>query len=412
MEGFRFLGFIVVGLTVVAGLDYYQQDKKTEGRMTLSGYAENINQRFNLYQDEKLVQQAQRARQDRWDAGPKPFFPESPSGWTRHALTDTDDKTVSNALALFVSLPKIAFDDAPAELTQMMDASNKRQMRALERTSRLYSKGDDLILLNISFKERSSRNTVAGLAMSGQLAFMESMKKKEGFAVVDGVAFVEETDDLLNDDKQQAYRKITGRVGFDQEVIISLRASAGDDSIRDILNVIDYAGLNALLALPASVVGKGIEVPLDQQPEIADEMIALYDEMKRKQTELGQKKIKNMEPSAIMVNALAGSAYSGDGVVDITGGKVFENQELMQLAYNRTQDMLLTSALQSVPSALKTPEIGLSYSLPDTNVEATEPAAAPAQPSANRTITVNKGGAGASSCAVIGNTKRCSIGDN
>lgn len=410
MESLRFLGFLCVGLIVLIGLDYYKQDTKTDGQLSLSGYVDNVNQRFNRRQDQQNVEKVARERQKRWDAGPKPYFPEPLQGWTRHALTDTGHEAVSTALSLFVPAEKIAFDDAPPQLTQMMDASRERQMRQLERTSALYANGTDLILLNVAFKEKSSRNTVAGLAISGQTAVMESMKKKEGYAVVDGVAFVEELKYQTNRDEVPNYRVFTGRIGFDQEVIISLHTNANDDAIRDMLDAVDYAGMNALLPLPALVVGKGIEVPLDQQPEIADSMMALYDRMKQTQTDLGQEKIRNMDPSAVVINTLAGSGFETEGLVDITGGEVFENQELMQLTYNRTQGMLLMSALRSDASepGSEASGAGAIESLMTQEYETSAPAAASAQAE----VTVRKGGAGESSCAVIGNTKRCSVDDN
>ncbi len=412
MEGFRLLGFIMVTLIVVLGLDYFQQDKKTDQRLSLNGYVDSIHHRFDRHQDEQQAKEVARARQKRWDDGPKPYFPKPLPGWTQYALSDRDQEVVATARSLFFQPTKISFDDVPPELIRLMEIGNEGNMRKLEQTSTLYANGSDLVLLNVTLKKKSSRNTVAGLAMSGQTAVMESMKKKEGYAVVDGVAFVEELKHLENRDEAQKYRTFTGRIGFDEEVIIRLHTTAEDGAIRDMLNVIDYAGLNALLALPASVVGNGIKVPLDRQPEIADQMMSVYNALMIKQNELAQKKIKNIDTSAILINALAGSGYHTDGIVDITGGEVFENQDLMQMTYNRTQDMLLTSVLQAVdpaPESDPAPQPKSSaagFFARFFKSERKTPAAV------SSAVTVSKGGAGGSSCAVIGNAKRCSIGSN
>lgn len=414
MEGFRFLGFIAVTLIVVIGLDYFQQNKKTEARLSLSGYVDSINHRFDQRQDEQQAKEADRARQRRWDAGPQPYFPEPLPGWTQYALTDRDQEVVATALSLFFPPAKIAFDDVPPELVRMMEIGSEGKMRKLERTSALYANGSDLILMTVSFKKKSSRNTVAGLAISGQTAVMDSMKRKEGYAVVDGVAFIEELSQPTSGDDARDYRTFTGRIGFDEEVIIRLHTTAEDSAIRDVLDAIDYAQLNTLLSLPASVVGKGIEVPLDRQPEIADQMMAVYSKLMNKQNDLAHEKIKNIDTSAILINALAGSGYDTDGVVDITGGEVFENQDLMQMTYNRTQDILLTSALQAAdpapePEAESEPKREASNAgFFDRLFKKQRKTPAPVSSS----VTVSKGGAGGSSCAVIGNAKRCSISGN
>ncbi|CUH45569.1 hypothetical protein [Ruegeria atlantica] len=415
MGALRFIGFaLIVGL-VVAGLDYFQQDKRTDDTVSLSGYVETISARFDQSQKEREVKQAARERQKLWDAGAKAFLPSPPEGWAQYALIEPDAKAVSRVLSEFGPVPLISSISGPAELLQLNAAGKDGALRKLDETGTVYAKEGELIWLDITLKPQAARNTLAGLALSAQDAFLDGMKAEQGYAVIDGVAFIETTGNLLDDTKKTNHRTFTGRIGFDQEVVIRLHADASDATIREFLGLVDYAGLNALLPHPALVVGNGIEVPLIRQPEIADEMHDLYETMQIAQLRLGQEKLENLDAAALVANTLSSSGFNSEGVMDITNGEVFENQELSQLSYIRTQNLLLASALSEVETEVAgTGGIGgfikgLMGKVAHANANADEPEPQVA-PSAE--VKVRKGGLGKSSCATLGSSKRCSVGGN
>ncbi|WP_170763699.1 hypothetical protein [Ruegeria lacuscaerulensis] len=417
MDAIRFIGFALIVALVVAGLDYYQQDKKAEGSLSLNGYVETINDRFALYEKERDAQQAERERQKLWKAGAKQYLPEPPPGWKRHALTDTDNEAVSAVLAKFQPAPLISSIADPMELANLNRSGKEGVIRKLDETGMVYSKDQEIVWLDISLKPKSVRNTMAGLALGAQEAFMNGTMIQKGYAIVDGVAFLETTGNLLDGNDKPEYRAFTGRIGFDQEVVIRLNANASDATIREFLGLVDYEGLNALLPLPALIVGQGIDVPLEQQPKIADEMHDLYETMKVAQQKVTQEKLKNLDVASVMVNTLTSSGFNTEGVVDITNGEVFENQELSQLTYIRTQDLLLKSAMSETgPEDDGAGDTGGFFrNLMNKAFKAKADADVAGPKSATSTataVTVRKGGVGGASCAALGSSKRCLVGNN
>ncbi|MDA7963932.1 hypothetical protein [Ruegeria sp.] len=409
MDALRFLGFALVAMIVIAGLDYYQQDKKHEGILSAEGYIDTIRSRFSERQQEKVAEKAERERQDRWKAGAKSYIPNAPDGWSRYAIDDTDAQAVSTVLSDYGPTPLISSISNPVELARLANGGREAALRKLNETGYVFANGTEILWFDISLKPKSARNTLAGLALGRQAAFTNAMKVSEGFAVIDGVAFAEETGDLLGQPNAAEYRRITGRIGFDEEVVLRLHGKASDASIRQLLTAVDYAGLNALLAHPSPAVGQGVAVALDQQPETADRMNDLYREMQRAQDKISQDKIENLDMGAVMVNTLASSGFNTEGMLNITGGEVFENQNLMQVGYGRAQELLLQTDQQE--ASLDTPSetkgvIGtLLAMLPKFGAtSASEEEPAPTE------VRVRKGG-GSSSCSSIGSSKRCSVGN-
>ncbi len=86
----RIIGFALVVVLVLAGLDYYQQDKKSTGTLSASGYVDTIKERLAQYDKELDAEQLERERQQRWRAGSEPFAPKSGEDWVRRAIVDRD----------------------------------------------------------------------------------------------------------------------------------------------------------------------------------------------------------------------------------------------------------------------------------------------------------------------------------
>ncbi|WP_170423230.1 hypothetical protein [Ruegeria arenilitoris] len=415
MDALRFIGFVLIVGLVIAGLDYYQQDKKTGETLSLNAYFDTVSARFDRGQKEREIKNVARERQEKWDAGAKSYLPEPPTDWVRHALTETDNAAVSKVLSTFDPTPLVSSISDPAELALLNTAGKEGVLRKLDETGAVYAKDDELVWLDITLKPQAARNTLAGLALSAQDAFLNGMQVQQGFAVIDGVAFMETVGNLLDGGDKPEFRAFTGRIGFDQEVVIRLHTNASDATIREVLGLVDYAGLNQLLPHPALVVGTGIEVPLAQQPDIADQMHNLYETMQAAQLKLGQEKLKNLDAVSVLANTLTSSGFNSEGVLDITNGEVFENQELSQMAYMRTQNLLLTSALnEKAPQLVSAGGIGgfLKGLIGKASQVAVSAEAAASRPAAPREVKVSKGGLGASSCASLGSSKRCSVGGN
>lgn len=409
MDALRFVGFALVAILAIVGLDYYQQDKKQEDTLSAEGYIDTVRARFSQRQQEKVAEEVERERQERWKTGAKSYIPDAPQGWSRYAIDDPTAEAVSAVLSQYGPTPLISSISNPLELARLANEGREGVVRKLNQTGYVFAKGDEILWFDISLKPKAARNTLAGLALGRQAAFTNAMKVSEGFAVIDGVAFVEETDDLLGQSNAADYRRIIGRIGFDEEVVLRLRGDASDDSIRQLLNTVDYAGLNALLTHPSPAVGTGTVIALDRQPETAGRMNDLYLDMQRAQDKISQDKIENLDMGAVMVNTLTSSGFNTEGMLDITGGEVFENQNLMQVGYGRAQELLLQTDQQE--ASLDTPSesegfIGsLLAKLPKFGTaSANEEEQAPTE------VRVRKG-SGSSSCSSLGSSKRCSVGN-
>jgi hypothetical protein len=424
MDSLRIFGFVMIIVLVIIGLDYYQQDKKHEGTLSANGYVDSIKHRFAQQQVERDAKAAERERKKLWKAGAKPHLPAAASGWTRYELTDADSKAVATAVSNYGLAPLISSISSTSELMALSSSGKDGILRKLSKTGAVYAQGDEIAWFDISLKPESPRNTLAGIALSRQQNFMAQAATKKGYAVIDGVAFIEITQDLTSPTEPLSYRKITGRIGIDEEVVIRLHTNASDSSIQELLGAVDYAALNALLTFPSPVVGQGYTVPLAGQPEVAEKMDRLYSEMILVQEKTSDEKLKNLDVTALVVNSMTASGLNSEGLMDITGGEVFENQDVLQIGYGRAQQLLLDSDTRQAALASEAETDTASVNVVEEqdaqgffgrlkeklpafdSSEPQEATAKPAKPS--QPVRVHKGGLG-SGCAKVGSIKRCSV---
>ncbi|KIC41917.1 hypothetical protein RA27_00430 [Ruegeria sp. ANG-R] len=415
MGALRFVGFLLIAAIVVTGLDYYQQDKKHDGTLSFAGYVGTINDRLGVFKAEQAAKQTERDRKKSWDTGAKSYLPAPPEGWRRHDLTDAGSEPVQTVLSRYELSPLISSISDQAELQRLTNGGREGLIRKLARSGYIYERNGEIVWFDIALKPKKARNTLVGLALGRQADFMNAMETASGFAVIDGVAFAEVTGGVSGNAQESDIRKIKGRIGFDEEVVLRLHTNADDATIRQFLESVDLAGLNALLEFPSAATGQGISVPLSEQPEKADIMLILYDKMQAMQDRVTQQKIENMDIGAVMLNTLTATDFSAAGLEDITGGKVFENQDNLQMAYGKALEMILLSDQRHADAGpsksggeffksllQKIPVFGSSDG---GNEVAAATKAAPAE------VRVRKGNEG-SSCAMSGAAKRCSFGKN
>ncbi len=414
MGALRFIGFLLIAAIVIAGLDYYQQDKKHDDTLSFAGYIETINDRFGLYKAEQVAKQAERERKKSWDAGTKSFLPSPPEGWSRYDLIDADSKPVQAVLSGYEISPMISSISGQAELQRLTNEGREGLIRKLAESGYIYEKDGEIVWFDITLKPKKARNTLVGLALGRQADFMNAMQFSNGYAVIDGVAFAEVTEGLSGELQESDIRKIKGRIGFDEEVVLRLHTNASDATIRQFLNSVDLAGLNALLEFPSVATGQGIYVPLDEQPEMAGKMLNLYGKMVAMQDKVTQQKLENMDIGAVMLNTLTATDFNAEGLADITGGKVFENQDNLQMAYGKALELILHSdQRQADASPTDTGGgfiNGLLQKIPDFGALGGG-AVATAANAGRSDVRVRKGNEG-SSCAMSGSSKRCTFGKN
>lgn len=424
------VGFIVVCGAVVVGVDAFTQSKNVEGAYGTSEYLQTLNNRYAAFWAERDAAKVEGNRLSRWASGGQGFMPAPPDGWASYSFAQLDEAPVVKALS-FNPTP-VASTLTTTDLYATERRGNAAKARILDRTGRVYSgpgpDGSETLWLDITFKSKAHRNTIAGLPMGNMMAFSKGMEQAEGYAVIDGVGFVEVSRSMLSPTNEPlGYRNLVGRIGFDEEVVIRLRTDASDETIRRFLGSLDYAALNAVLKHPVQAVGAGHVVPQNEQAARAEQIDDLYRKATNMQTKISMEKIENMDMGSLMVNTFV-SGFDRDGVVDITGGEVFENQDLLQIGYghavsslfeadrHRAEAELQESDTDTRHAAMEPAEgkpgmlSGLMESLKSasgTAVAATQPDTQPAQQPVQ--VRVSKGGLSGSNCVMQGAIKRCKV---
>lgn len=325
------LGFAVVAGIIVAGVDYHQQSQKADlalGELSPGDYIATFKQRFDGAQEEKRLEAETEEREKRWRAGGKPYLPEAPEGWVRNALTEGDNKAV---------LPrqnKAKTEQAGgALLVQMEERQLADRLRKLSHRSWVYKRGNEVVSVEVRQRNEASGNSLAGL-LADSINGMHGGTKLEGYAVIGGVGFAEEL--LWNDEREHHYRILSGTIGFGQELELVVHANASRAATREILEAIDYDGLNALLIDPVESIGNDATLPEGvSEQQLAENLVELRNEFLSLKAREAQYRINNMNPGALIVNTYL-QGYTGvDGAVDLTGGQKVSLKTLINLGYRK-----------------------------------------------------------------------------
>ncbi|WP_317055733.1 hypothetical protein [Roseovarius rhodophyticola] len=325
------LGFVCVAATAIAGADYYTQSTKggySFGQMPVSTYVGSFSERMSQASADKAAEKAEKERQTAWRRGALEYLPEAPEGWTRRSLAEGDNA------AVMPYKPASANGNAGASLLDTMQARERRaEDRKRAERSWVYENGSEAIYVEIDLYERPSSNSMIGLVAATiegiSFNFGESEK---GYAVVGGVGYVEQ---FGNDGKRaHHFRVLNATLGFGHEAQIMVHANASSESTRQILEGIDYDGLNKLLPQPMATVGNDV-VLADTLSEVAvaKQMYDLRSEFLQLRATEAQYRMANMDATAMIVNTYT-QGYGGDGLLDITGGKQMNLNSLIDVGYH------------------------------------------------------------------------------
>ncbi|GGH20905.1 hypothetical protein SAMN05444007_101476 [Cribrihabitans marinus] len=410
MSKLHLLGFAAVCAITGAGVDYYLQNKKAGGSLGLSGYIQNVNTRFDLYQAEKHSAQLEKERQQRWREGGKPYLPEAPAGWSRRSLLDGENAAVLTVRSRFEAMNSPSAAASPVAMG-LSRAKAEDMARKADKRGWVYENGEQIVWIDVHLKPRAARNSLMGLVSQTIAAENFGGRDQAGFAVIGGVGFIEDLGHALaSDADKRPYREIIGRIGLDEEVVIRIHAQADDAAIRDILAGVDFEGLNALLRWPVPVVGNDVVVPEEAQPDLALAMGALHSEFRQLQAAAAQQQISNIDEKALVVNTITSGNGGRDGVMDLTGGKVADLGDRIQRDYRKGLKTLVDGdrrkagipGLGAAKGFLAT--IGSAFGKGD-DIAAAEPRE-PVE------VKVRKGGTPAGvkqNCSLNGAVKRCTL---
>lgn len=441
MDALRFIGFALVVVLVVLGLDYYQQDKKHEGTLSASGYVDTIKDRFALYTKELDAEEAERERKKLWRLGGKPYMPDSAEGWVRRSIADRDftlDAREGPGLN--------GVSEAARALAKNVAIQEAKQLASkLDRHSWVYEKGDYTLWLEVKLRKAANSSTLTGtIAQSvaslglnrgdyapfgiiGGVAYFQFKKNKYSAITVNDRAFWAMVTATVSDyETEPGFDIYKGTLGLGEEVRMQLYSNAPAEEVQAFLAQMDYDGMNALLQNPVPGVGNGITVAPENQAELAVSMAALRAEFVKLRGELARLRLENMDGLALVANSLASQYGLPGDTFDLTANNIQSADELVQVGYRTGLTELLEGQTQKA-DAEGDGMLGRFFASFGGGDETAEPEEESAggffgglkslfqgdkTARANEPVRVNKGGAGVmSKCATKGWLKTCTLTD-
>ena len=201
---------------------------------------------------------------------PRVYLPQPPGGWVRRHWTEGDNtwlhKDRKQAEKQDASGKDTVFNRWLAKALTHRDVYAQR--RAFS-SGWVYEQGDDIIFIGADVLEKPGRNSIVARGVSGVDSALNRMTSREGFAVVQGMPFVENKHEA---DTKRLFRSFEGRLGYGQEIRVRVRSHTTEAALRDFLGRIDYTGLNGLLDAPVPGIGPdALELGAD-----AKQMLAAY----------------------------------------------------------------------------------------------------------------------------------------
>lgn len=433
----RLLGFSLIVLLVIAGLDYYQQDKKSEGTLSAQGYMDTVKLRFAQLKAEKDYEQLERDRKKRWRAGAEPYVPAAGSDWARRAIVDRDYTRDAREGVLQDNISEAARPLAKKVAVQKVE----QLARKLDRTSWVYEKDGYTIWLQVRLKENASSHTLTGNIVKSMDTLGTSGRDYAPFGIIGGVAYFQFEDSRYSaitvDDRafwsmvtasitdlgdEAPFEIYKGTIGLGQEVRLKLFSDAPKAEVAGFLAQLDYDGMNALLSRPVPGVQNGVTVPPEATADLATEMAGLRREFMKLRGELARLKLENIDGLALLANNMMAQYGLPDGTFDLTANRIESGEDLVQVGYRQGLSDLLSDELQKADAgnvfsrlmasfygsgaAKEEEETGEGFFAGLTGFfQKDDKAEAPV-------VRINKGRAGVSSeCATKGRTKTCTMTD-
>lgn len=383
MKGYV-LGFGAVMLLVGAGVDYDSLSRAQGvalGTLSASDYAASIPARITALRADKAVASALAERQA---VPPVDHLGPPPEGWTRRAWTIDDDAALhglspEDYAAWKKSLRKGPF--ATGAAAEMSATDRKRK----ERSTVVYQNGPQIIEVMATFTPQDPASdaaaTVSPAVITQIAARQQTQARKQGFAYVDGVAYIDDRSGWSAGDTAGSVPFLTVRASLGDQITLAIRSRASDAALRQVIDQIDHAALNAMLDRPFPDVGPHMP-HLDVAGQIALADLHLAAELAR--------------DAAILADYKAQMDRTGSAAVIPPQPRL----SAMDAAMRAELDNRLAAQGQTMPS------------MP----AAAARSAAPAVPSATETVAIRRpDGAPASragdGCSTEAGFKRCRVGN-
>ncbi len=311
------IGFTLVLLMAGIGVDYYQQSMKQNleiGELTQSGYIDTIKSRIDVIRgvlDEKKDLATLKERQD---AGAHLYLPKPPYGWVRRTWEDGDNSQITNTP---VEKSGEGQDSATSTsfLKSLADAEKAAREKQANAQTWVYQRGNDIVSVRAWFLTEAKPDLFSSAEVNTATRYL-LMGKIVGWGVVQGVAFGQPKSTTPN--SAPGYTRLVATFGFGDEINLEVRSNAGDETIYEILNAIDYDGMNSLLPYPLPFVGKDApEIESARQKEMAGKMIAIRNDLIKRRSKSAGKALTVGDASAqAMDSALRETGFYDDNTAN------------------------------------------------------------------------------------------------
>lgn len=264
------IGFVFVAATAVAGMDYVVQSNRAGaelGELSISEYTSSFTDRF-------VAAKAEKEKAKRQSEPAKVHLPEAPEGWERREwvpeLEEGFDSIAENSPEGSDDMIE-ALNNSP--VARLMQAKgNAKAIKAAREQVWEYVRGDEVIRIAAKYSPRKKQQGLQSLAMEMVATNMGLMNSLEGYAVVQGVpVFRVVSFDELDPNADDIGRPLRLEAHLGEEISLNISANAQDESVRELLAMVDFDGLNAMLDAPLAGVGRDAPVlTLEEQLEQAE----------------------------------------------------------------------------------------------------------------------------------------------
>lgn len=317
MFNFQVVIFALIMAVVGLGVDYHQQSLKADlklGDLSIGDYVQTISGRFSDVQQAKADKIEERGRAKRWRAGVRPYLPEAPEGWTRREWNAGDNSRISEPAREMADFEEELLASNTL-LKNMAAASEKRAAEEFNSQTWVYERGDEIVSVRARVSEAPKGNTISANAMNMIAGNLNAMNIMEGWGVIQGVAYGTYSSFASNEEKD--YLTLSAVIGFGDEVKLNVRTNTSDAATREILDLIDYDEMNALLPRPLAHVGKGAkEIPLAQQADFATRVIELREDLIQQRTAAAENWLRSASsPEDAMTLALRQTGFGVSGTM-------------------------------------------------------------------------------------------------
>jgi hypothetical protein len=325
------IGFGAVAVAALGAIDYANQANaagEAPGSYSAAAYFATYIARVASVRAARDQTAETSARDERREAGARIYLPDAPAGWTRRAWTEGDNS------ALQMPERKDLVSNVPDLLKNMAAKSAHAAEERRNAETWVYQQGDQMIAVRAKYQPRDDARSLTGAVGDTIAATAGAMAGRQGWAVIDGVAYGRTLADLAAPGARFTSRAGTpfdafeAPIGLHDAVQISVLSNAAERDLSAVLGAIDYDGLNGLLSYSLAHIGSDApSLPPEAEADMADAMLKMHGDLLSRRSQEAQAWMQRaMSPEnamKMMVNELA-HGWGAEGLGPMDPGKAPE----------------------------------------------------------------------------------------